>query len=671
MSKRRGLIQAILLTVVCAVVAACGGGGGGGSVGGGGSSSSSSSAAPSVTIHYKRIAGDYAGWGLHLWNDSTGTAAIAAGTATTWATPRAFDTVAGGWTSVTIPLVNANANLNFIVHKGDAKSPMLDLAVNRQTFGADVWVVQDTASTYATQTAADAAAALVGHQADGLDMAAVAATPTTSALPANWNQRAQFMEIYVRSYKDSDGDGKGDIRGLISKLDYLQSLGVTGLWLMPVYKSQDHDHGYAVADYRAIEPDYGTMADFNDLITQAHARGIGIVLDYVMNHSAAQNPLFLDAVSSTSNARRNWYVFNATDPGWTTWGGNPWRPTAYGYAYGLFADSMPDFNLKNPAVVAWHMDNLRFWLNKGVDGFRFDAAETFVENGSSTWYNQPENHTILLQAKTTINAYANRYMVCEAPDHVSDYAQATSCGNAFAFGRQSDMKTTATSGLMTAGLETYLTASNRANMPLFLSNHDSFAGNRPIGELGGHSEGDYRIAAALEILGSDTPFALYGEEVGAANNTLSGDAAVRAPMNWTADTSNAGFTTGTPYRALSSNVANHNVAGQTSVSGSLLETYRALYAVRTANPVLASGALSLLSSTGQSKVVFLRQGGGKTAVVLINLSSASQSITANTGLTLTTFGVIYPTVSGSVASNGSGAVSVNVPAQGVVILVTP
>ncbi len=673
MSKGRSLLQAILLTVVCAVVAACGGSGGGGSSsGGGGSSSSSSSAALSITIHYKRVAGDYAGWGLHLWNDATGTPAIATGTATTWTTPHAFDGVAVGWASATISLINANANLNFIVHKGDAKSPMLDLAVNRQSFGADVWVVQDTATTYATQTAADTAAGNVGHQADSLNMAVVTPTATASAMPANWNKRAQFMEIFIRSYKDSDGDGKGDIKGLISKLDYLHSLGVTGLWLMPVYKSQDHDHGYAVTDYRAIEPDYGTMADFDDLITQAHARGIGIVLDYVMNHSAAQNPLFLDAVSSTTNARRNWYIFNATDPGWTGFGGSPsWRISESGYYYGLFSTDMPDFDLTNSAVVAWHMDNLRFWLNKGVDGFRFDAAETFVENGSGAWYNQSQNHAILLQAKTTINAYANRYMVCEAADHPSDYAQPTSCGNAFAFGHQGDMKTSATSGAMTAGLQAYLTDSNRANMPLFLSNHDSFAGDRPIGALGGHAEGDYRIAAALEILGSDTPFALYGEEVGEANNALGDDAGIRAPMNWTADTNNAGFTAGTPYRALSTNLAGHNAASEAGVAGSLLETYRALYAVRSSNPVLASGTLTLLSSSGQSKVVFLRQSGGQTAVVLINLSTSSQNISANTGLPSTSFGTIYPAVAGSVSSNVSGTVTVTVPAQGVVILLAP
>ena len=670
-------LTATAVAIIAALcVSACGGGGGGGGVSGGGSSASSSSSssssnALSITIHYKRVAGDYTGWGLHLWNDATGTPAIATSVATTWASPHAFDGVVSGWDTATIPLVNANANLNFVIHDGDAKSPMPDLSVNRQAFGSDVWIVQDTATLYAIEADGDAAAARVGHQADALDLSAVAVGSTTSSLPANWNKRGQFMEIFVRSYKDSDGDGKGDLKGLISRLDYLKSLGVTGLWLMPIYKSEDHDHGYAVEDYRSIDPDYGTMADFDDLITQAHARGIGIVLDYVMNHSAEENPLFLDSESSTTNARRDWYVWNASDPGWTGYGGPSWHVSESGWYYGLFSDVMPDWNLKNADVVAYHMNNLRFWLNKGVDGFRFDAAETLIENGPSAWYNQPENHALLLQAQNVINGYANRYMVCEAPDNPDDYAATTSCGHAFAFYHGADIKASATGGTLTSGMVAYLTAANRTRLPLFISNHDSFAGMRPYGDLTGHGETDYKIAAALELLGSDTPFTLYGEEIGMDDNNDGGDAGIRAPMSWTGDTANAGFTTGTPYRGLSSNVATHNVAAEDGVSGSLHDWYQALYAVRAANPVLQSGTLTLLSHAGDSSVIFLRQEGGRTAVVFINLASASQSLSADTGLATTGFTGLFPSAGGSLTSNASGTVAASVPAQGVVIIATP
>lgn len=668
MRRIQRMMSAFVAAVACHMAVACGGGSGGtGSSGGGSSSSSSSPAAATMTIHYKRIAGDYAGWGLHLWNDAGGVAAVSDAVATSWIAPRSFDDVTDGWAKATIPLVNANSNLNFLIRKGDAKSPALDMSVNRLSFGADVWVVQETGTLYATKAAAETAAARIGHQADGFDTS-VPIGDTASALPANWNKRAQFMEIFVRSYKDSDGDGQGDLRGLISKLDYLQSLGVTGLWLMPVFESQDSDHGYAVMDYRAIERDYGTLADFDELITQAHARGIGIVLDYVMNHSAAQNPLYLDAISSPTNARRDWYIFSATDPGWAGFSGPSWRPTAYGYAYGLFSDIMPDFNLQNPAVIDWHMDNLRFWLNRGVDGFRFDAVETFVENGSTAWYNQPENHIILAQAQNTINAYSNRFMVCEAPDHSTDYAQASSCGKAFAFGRQEDIKTSVTSGMTTPGLAAYLLSGNRSNLLLFLSNHDSFSGNRPISALGGHSEADYHLAAAIALLASDTPFAYYGEEVGMSGNGEAGDAGLRAPMSWSNVITD--FTSGTPYRAQATNLATHNVAAQTGVTGSLLETYRSLYAVRSGNPLLQTGELALLSSAGEPRIVFLRQTGSERALVMINLQSSAQSISANTGLVSTVFGVIYPTLGGTVTSTASGTVTLSVPAQGVVILRT-
>ncbi|WP_443750338.1 alpha-amylase family glycosyl hydrolase [Asticcacaulis solisilvae] len=668
-------ISVVLSLGAALAVGACGGGGGGGSSFGGSSSSSSSSSSASaltLTIHYKRLDGDYTGWGLHLWNDDAAHPAIATSVATTWTSPHAFDGVTGGWDTAVIPLTDASARLDFIVHKGDAKSPMLDLSVTRATFGSDVWVVQDTGTVYASQADADAAFSRVGHQSDSLDLSAVTVGSTASALPANWNKRGQFMEIFVRSFKDSDGDGKGDIKGLTSKLDYLKSLGVTGLWLMPIYKSQDHDHGYAVADYRAIEPDYGTMADFDDLVTQAHARGIGIgiVLDYVMNHSAAQNPVFLDAVSSTSNAKRDWYLWNATDPGWTGYGGAAsWHVSESGYYYGIFADSMPDWNLRNASVVAYHMDNLRFWLNRGVDGFRFDAATSLIENGPTAWYDQPQNQTLLAQARAVIETYANRYMVCEAWDNVSAYA--ASCGHSFAFGHQGDIKTSATSGALTAGMVGYLTEADRASLPLFMSNHDSGAGARPYSELSGHGEGDYRIAAAIELLASDTPFIYYGEEVGMGNNSDGGDSGVRAPMSWSNTALTAGFTTGTPYRGLAANFTTQNVAAEAGVTGSLQSWYTALLAARASNPVLQSGTLTLLSHAGDGSLIFLRQDSGHTAVVLINLTQASAMLSADTGLASTSFTQLFPAAGGAATSNASGRLSVTVPAQGVVVLSTP
>lgn len=500
--------------------------------------------------------------------------------------------------------------------------------------------------------------------------APVAVGRTDSALPAHWNQRAQFMQIYVRSYADSDGDGKGDLKGLISRLDYLKSLGVTGLWLTPIYKSRDHDHGYAVSDYRDIDPDLGTLADFDRLVAEAHARGIGIVLDYVMNHTAEDHPFFQDAVANPASPHRDWFIFRDADPAWRGHHGPSWHPSKTGYYYGVFNGRMPDWNLRNPAVIAWHLDNLRFWLNRGVDGFRFDAATSLIENGPTEWLEQPENHAVLFQAQTALKAYANRYMVCEAPGRPAEYAQPTSCGHAFAFGHQQDVKASATLGAATVGLVTYLTSPNRAAMPLFLSNHDAFAGQRPVAELAGHGEADYRIAAAISLLGSDTPFIYYGEEIGMANSTVEGDNGIRAPMSWTGDPTNAGFTAAAPYKPLAVNVASHNVVAEDRAPGSLLNWYRALLAARSAHPALQSGKLTLLSRAGDSVLLFRRDHADRSeadAIVAINLAASAQAVTVPTELANRRFERIFPDNSGPQSSDAAGKFTLKMPAQSVSI----
>lgn len=618
-----------------------------------------------MTIHYKRAAADYSGWGLHLWGS-----AIATATVTTWASPRAFDGIVNGWNTAVIPVTNPAVAFNVIVHKGDTKSPTADITFIPNSFGPEVWIVQDNNTPFFTLATAEAAVANIGNMSSTLDLSTVTPTNTTSTLPVGWNKSAGFIEIFVRSYKDSDGDGKGDLQGLISKLEYLQSLGVTGIWLMPIMKSNDHDHGYGIVDYRNIEPDYGTMADFDTLITEAHNRGIGIILDYVMNHSSMANPLFLDASTATNNSKRDWYIFSNTNPGWTAWGNASWHAGSIGYYYGAFGSSLPDFNLKNQTVIDYHLNNLRFWLNKGVDGFRFDAAGVLTENGSNAWSDQSGNHQVLLQAQTAINSYSNRYMICEAPDAPAAYAVATSCINAFAFGYQTAVKSTATGRTLNSSLASLLNSSTKANMPLILSNHDSFAGNRPISELSGNNLGDYKVAAAITLLASSTPFAYYGEEIGMANGSISGDAALRTPMSWTANTTNAGFSTATPYRGLSANVATFNVAAEDNQASSLLNHYRALYNVRKNYPVLGTGTLSLKSSSGNSHLIFTRTDGSNVAAVLINLSLSAQNLTVNTGVNNAAFTQRLPSTPTIFTSNGSGSITVNnVPAQSAVVLV--
>ena len=155
-----------------------------------------------------------------------------------------------------------------------------------------------------------------GTQLQVPDLGAVPQGTTASALPSDW-WRGAFMQIYVRAYQDSDGDGKGDLKGLIQRLDYLQGLGVKGLWLLPITESSDRDHGYAVKNYRAIEADYGTLSDLDLLLSEAHKRGMGVVIDFVINHSSNQHPLFLNSSSSAKNAQRNYFIWQNTKPtGW-------------------------------------------------------------------------------------------------------------------------------------------------------------------------------------------------------------------------------------------------------------------------------------------------------------------------------------------------------------------
>lgn len=424
----------------------------------------------------------------------------------------------------------------------------------------------------------------------------VPAADPGSTLPANWH-RGTFMQIYVRGYQDSDGDGIGDLRGLISRLDYLKDLGISGLWLMPITASQDNDHGYAVKNYRAIEPDYGTLADFDALIAAAHARGIGVIMDYVINHSAADHPLFQQSGDAPTNPYRDWYVWQDKKPsGWNIYGNDPWYEGDHGAYFAGFWSEMPDFNLRNPQVVEWHRDNLRFWLNRGLDGFRFDAVGNLIENGPLAWESQPESVALMADIAQLVASYDQRYLVCEAPGDPESFGRA--CGAAFAFGHQNRLISAAMGS--PAPLEHVADYFNKqpAHMATFASNHDTFAGQRVWDRVRGDVAA-YQLVAATYLLQPGTPFIYYGEEIGASGGAgLKGDHKLRAPMSWTADPKHAGFSTATPFRALSANVATQNVAAQQADPASLLSHYRQLIALRKARPSLATGRYEAARADG-------------------------------------------------------------------------
>jgi alpha-amylase len=497
-----------------------------------------------------------------------------------------------------------------------------------------------------------------GSNGPAVDTSAVAVADPGSPLPAGW-QNGAFMEIFVRSYKDSNGDGVGDLRGLTQQLDYLRDLGVTGLWLMPVTQSQDGDHGYAVADYRNIEAQYGTLADMDELLRQAHARGIGIVIDYVINHSAAQHPAFVNAKSASSNPFRDWYLWQGLKPsGWNIYGNDPWRGGPGNYYFAPFWDQMPDWNLLNPKVVAFHHDNLRFWLNRGVDGFRFDAVGNLVENGPGAWENQPGNTPLLQGARSLMNGYAQRFLVCEGPS--APFRYTADCGSAFAFNNTANLIAAAKGDPAAVQRVADYWKSAPAGMSTMLSNHDSFAGDRAYNQFGGNLA-QYKLAAATYLLQPGTPFVYYGEEVGMARGTQSGDAGLRTPMSWSGSTATAGFTTGTPYRSLSTNVGSFNAAAQQADPASLLAFYKAMLALRKGRPSVAAGSYEnvVVSNTLLS---FQRGAGSERTLVVVNYGSSAAALPAAAAAAGATLAGLYPAGAGTTTFDGS---NVTVPAQSV------
>ncbi len=496
-----------------------------------------------------------------------------------------------------------------------------------------------------------------------LDLKPVSVTRMESDMPDNWADGAVFVEIYVRGYKDSDGDGKGDLRGLTQQLDYLQQLGVEGIWLMPINASYDHDHGYAVTDYRSIEKDYGTLADFDAFIQAAHERGIGVIMDYVVNHSAITNPLFIDSDHSKAG-KRDWYIWQTSNPGWRNWDGNPsWHKASNGYFYGVFWENMPDFNLKNQDVLAYHHDSMRFWLNRGLDGFRFDAVGQLVENGPDSYESQPENRAILYDIQQLVTSdYLNRYMVCEEPADAIGAASSDSCGSAFAFGFNDAVRASVKSGTVSAQLRQVLQQMPLERMGIMLGNHDAFAGVRLMDDFSA-DQSRYRLAAATQLTMPGQPFIYYGEEIGMNHSAgNSGDWALRAPMSWS---KSGGFTTGTPFRSPASNVTTFNVADQQADSASLWHFYRELIAARKGLPALRHGNLQLLRS--DSVLAYTRTYQGQSVLVVLNYGNQATSVSLSLGKNQAMLSPVGQFAPSSLITDSSGNAQISLAGQGIQI----
>ncbi len=438
-----------------------------------------------------------------------------------------------------------------------------------------------------------------------------------------------FYEIFLRSFQDSDGDGSGDLRGATQRLEYLQNLGVGGIWLMPLHPSPSY-HGYDVTDYESINPDYGTLQDFKTFLTAAHERDMDVILDLVINHTSSQHPWFLEAEASNAEYR-NFYNFSETDPGWRGLGGPAWHEAPDGsYYLGLFWSEMPDLNYRNPAVMREMQDVARYWLGLGVDGFRVDAIQHIIESATGAIANTPENIAWVGQFEDFIHSVdPDAYLVGETwtdTETIVRYHERANLDYSFNYPLFSAL-TEAVQDRDPAGLARVLGQDSSlypkgARQATFISNHDQIRPGTALGFLR-RDEARLKLAAGLLLTLPGTPFIYYGEELGLPNGPGDADEEKRTPMPWD-DTQNAGFTTGTPWYAFSSDDETLTVAAETADPNSLLNRYKKLIAVREAHPALLRGTLTVVPQDSGALLGLIREAENERILVLANFGNETQ-----------------------------------------------
>jgi glycosidase len=440
-----------------------------------------------------------------------------------------------------------------------------------------------------------------------------------------------FYEVFVRSFRDSDGDGVGDLRGLIEKLDYINDgapggddIEANAIWLMPIFESPSY-HGYDVVDYRSIDAEYGSMADFRDLVAACEARGVRLVLDFVMNHTSSAHPWFVESAGSAAATRRSWYVWRDDNPGWGQpfgAGADVWHLKSNAYYYGIFWEGMPDLNYRTPAVLEEMASAGELWLKEGAAGFRVDAARYLVESASGQLAEQPETHAVFREFRKRMDAArpGGAYLVAEAwttrANMVTYYGDGAEFPQAFDFDLQLALERAAKKG-QAALLRSELGLQKASGAPWKYS--ATFVGNHDIDRLSFRlNDTQQRAVAVLLFTLPGTPYVYYGDEYGMRMALVSGDQAKRAPMAWNADPK-AGFTEGTPWSPLAPQHATHNVESQLGEPGSLLNLYRELVRLRRAEPALRSELVLPIETGSDAVFAMLRPYEGGAFLVLTNL----------------------------------------------------
>ena len=486
-----------------------------------------------------------------------------------------------------------------------------------------------------------------------------------------WWQSAVIYEIYPRSFQDNNGDGIGDLDGIIQRLDYLVRLGVDAIWVAPMYRSPMADFGYDVADYCSVDPIFGTMQDFDRLLKEAHDRDLKLILDFVPNHSSDQHPWFLESRSSLDNAKRNWYLWRDEPNNWmSNFGGSGWEwdKQTNQYYYHSFLKEQPDLNWRNPAVRAAMYDVLGFWLEKGVDGFRVDvmwliikdnqyrnnpldlhlASEQSSANSLLPVYNsnRPEVHDVVAEMRALIDRYPGRVLIGEIylpiKELMTYYGRDLSGANLpFNFLL---LQCPWNAPAVAQVISEYMTTLPQGAWPNWvLGNHD----NARIATRVGLSQA--AIAAMLLLTLPGTLTIYYGEEIGMTNALIPpedvqdpaemrqpgigmGRDPERTPMTWDCS-EEAGFTNGRPWLPL---VADHRVVNVEVEEGngtSILNLYRRLVALRRAHPMLVGGQLGSVTTSGDL-LSFERTADNERVVIFLNFGHSPVQVATVAGIIL-------------------------------------
>jgi maltose alpha-D-glucosyltransferase/alpha-amylase len=496
-----------------------------------------------------------------------------------------------------------------------------------------------------------------------------------------WFKRAVFYEVLVRGFADSNGDGTGDLRGLTDKLDYLQWLGIDCVWLPPFYPSPLRDGGYDVADYTGVLPEFGTLEDFRHFLSEAHERGIRVIIDFVMNHTSDAHPWFQASRKDPDGPYGDFYVWADDDTRWpdariifvdtepSNWTFDPVRKQ---YFWHRFFSHQPDLNFDNPAVADAIMDAIRFWLDMGIDGFRLDAVPYLFVRDGTNGENLPETHDVLKRVRKEVDDnYSDRVLLCEAnqwPEDVVEYfgdfsVGGDECHMAFHFPVMPRI-------FMAVRRENRYPISeildktpaipDKCQWGIFLRNHDELTLEMVSDEERDYMWSEYaqdpRMKANIGIrrrlaplLDNDlnrielfsallmslpgSPVLYYGDEIGMGDNIWLGDRdGVRTPMQWTPDR-NAGFSNCEPGRLYlpvnSDSIYGYqvtNVESQTRNSSSLLHWTRKMIFLRKQNPAFGLGTFSDLGGSNPSVLSFVREFGDDVVLCVNNLSRFPQAV---------------------------------------------